>query len=139
MREFLPPLLHSKLEGWHFNWFRKLLCPVIKNMNIAGNVLLLSHFRRWLKQSCVLCLSLVLDINAKIELNYFSLINVPDHSAPAATTYCLYAAPAPPTTAAAALPPLPPSTTASLPLSGTVRVFTCQMAVPVCLLASVIS
>ncbi|EAS28665.3 uncharacterized protein CIMG_13345 [Coccidioides immitis RS] len=72
-------------------------------------------------------MKLVLDINAKIELNYFSLINVPDHSAPAATTYCLYAAPAPPTTAAAALPPLPPSTTASLPLSGTVRVFTCQM------------
>ncbi|KMU75145.1 hypothetical protein CISG_04432 [Coccidioides immitis RMSCC 3703] len=93
--------------GWDHNWFRKLLCPVTKNMNIAGNILPLSHFRRWLKQLCVLYLSLVLGISAKIGLNYFSLINAPDCPAPATIICHLHAASAPPTTAAAA----PPTTT----------------------------
>ncbi|KMU72513.1 hypothetical protein CISG_09501 [Coccidioides immitis RMSCC 3703] len=96
-------------------------------MNITGNILPLSHFRRQLKQSCVLCLSLILGISAKIRLNYFSLIDVPDCPAPAATTCCLCAAPAPPTTTATAPPPLPLPTTASLPPSGTIRVSAHQM------------
>ncbi|EAS34118.3 uncharacterized protein CIMG_13425 [Coccidioides immitis RS] len=107
-------------------------------MNITGNVLPLSHFRRQLKQSCVLCLScvmvntddmkLVLGIDAKIGSNYFSLIDVPDCSTPATITCCLCAAPAPPTTAATTPPPLPLPITASLPPSGAVRVSARQMA-----------
>ncbi|KMU92354.1 hypothetical protein CIHG_10150, partial [Coccidioides immitis H538.4] len=71
--------------------------------------------------------TLVLGISAKIGLNYFGLIDMPDCSAPAATTCHLHAAPAPPTTAAAAPPPPPPPTTASLPPPGAIRVSACQM------------
>ncbi|EAS30184.3 uncharacterized protein CIMG_13156 [Coccidioides immitis RS] len=73
-------------------------------------------------------MKLVLGIGAKIGLNYFSLIDAPDHPASAATTCCLHAAPALPTTAAAAPPPPPPPTTTSLSPPGAVRVSTCQMA-----------
>ncbi|EAS29845.3 uncharacterized protein CIMG_13188 [Coccidioides immitis RS] len=107
-------------------------------MNIAGNVLPLSHFRRWLKQSCTLCLShimvntnnmkLILGIGAKIRLNYFSLIDAPDHPTPATTTHHLCAAPTPLTTTAATPPPPPLPTTAFLPPSSTIRVSACQMA-----------
>ncbi|KMU92552.1 hypothetical protein CIHG_10359 [Coccidioides immitis H538.4] len=62
-------------------------------------------------------MKLVLGIGAKIRSNYFSLIDVPDHSAPAATTCYLHATSALPTTA-----------TAFLPSPGTVRISTCQMA-----------
>ncbi|EAS37500.3 uncharacterized protein CIMG_12618 [Coccidioides immitis RS] len=61
-------------------------------------------------------MKLVLDISAKIRSNYFGLIDVPDHSTPAATTHHLHAAPVLPTTAAAFLPP-----------SSTIRVSTHQM------------
>ncbi|EAS27264.3 uncharacterized protein CIMG_13488 [Coccidioides immitis RS] len=73
-------------------------------------------------------MKLVLGIGAKIRSNYFSLIDAPDHSASAATTHCLHAAPTLPTTAATTPPPLPPPTTASLPPPSTIRVSTCQMA-----------
>ncbi|EAS30454.1 uncharacterized protein CIMG_13003 [Coccidioides immitis RS] len=72
-------------------------------------------------------MKLVLDISAKIKLNYFSLINASDCPAPAVITCHLCAAPAPPTTTAAALPPLPLPIITFLPLPGTVRVSTCQM------------
>ncbi|KJF60888.1 uncharacterized protein CIMG_13303 [Coccidioides immitis RS] len=102
-------------------------------MNIAGNVLLLSYFRRQLKQSYSIMamahckhitvntdnMKLILDISAKIRLNYFSLIDAPDYSAPATTIHHLCAAPAP--------PPPPPPTTTSLPSLSTIRVSTHQM------------
>ncbi|EAS30365.3 uncharacterized protein CIMG_12995 [Coccidioides immitis RS] len=61
-------------------------------------------------------MKLVLGISAKIRSNYFSLIDVPDHPAPAATTCCLCAASTLPTTAAISLPSL-----------GAVRISACQM------------
>ncbi|KMU92658.1 hypothetical protein CIHG_10431 [Coccidioides immitis H538.4] len=73
-------------------------------------------------------MKLVLGIGAKIGLNYFSLIDASDYSAPAATTCCLCAASALSITTATALSSLPLPTTTSLPLSGAVRVSTCQMA-----------
>ncbi|EAS35537.3 uncharacterized protein CIMG_12827 [Coccidioides immitis RS] len=73
-------------------------------------------------------MKLVLSISAKIRLNYFSLIDAPDHPTPAITTHCLHAAPILSTTAAAASPPPPLSTTTSLPPPGTIRVFACQIA-----------
>ncbi|KMU92307.1 hypothetical protein CIHG_10050 [Coccidioides immitis H538.4] len=74
-------------------------------------------------------IKLILSISAKIKSNYFSSINISDYPISAATTHHLYTAPIPPTTAAAA-PSLPlPLTTASLPLSGAIRVSACQMLV----------
>ncbi|EAS37411.3 uncharacterized protein CIMG_12632 [Coccidioides immitis RS] len=70
-------------------------------------------------------IKLVLGISAKIESNYFSLINVPDHPTPATTTHCLCATPAPPTTTATTSPPPPLPTTAShlsLVLSGSLPI-----------------
>ncbi|KMU75522.1 hypothetical protein CISG_10372 [Coccidioides immitis RMSCC 3703] len=72
-------------------------------------------------------MKLILGIGAKIGLNYFSLINAPDHSASAAITCCLYTAPALPTTTATTPPPLPLPTTAFLPPSSAVRVSAHQM------------
>ncbi|KMU78248.1 hypothetical protein CISG_06401 [Coccidioides immitis RMSCC 3703] len=73
-------------------------------------------------------MKLILDISAKIRSNYFSLIDAPDHPAPATIIHHLHAAPALPTTTAAA--PSPPSSfiTTSLPPPSAVRVSACQMA-----------
>ncbi|EAS29667.3 uncharacterized protein CIMG_13211 [Coccidioides immitis RS] len=73
-------------------------------------------------------MKLILGIDVKIGLNYFSLIDVPDCSAPAVITCHLCAASAPPTTTAATSPPLPSLTTASLSSSGAVRISTHQIA-----------
>ncbi|EFW13774.1 conserved hypothetical protein [Coccidioides posadasii str. Silveira] len=71
--------------------------------------------------------TLVLDIGAKIRLNYFGLINVPDCPASAATICCLYTVSALSTTAATALSSLPLSITVFLSFSDAVRVSVCQM------------
>ncbi|KMU84261.1 hypothetical protein CIHG_02047 [Coccidioides immitis H538.4] len=101
------------------------MAPTIILSNI-GSVMVMTHCK------CVTVntnnMKLILGISAKIRLNYFSSINVPDHPAPAATTHCLHAVPAPPTTTAAAPPPLPLLIITSLPPSGAVRVSTHQMA-----------
>ncbi|EFW14501.1 conserved hypothetical protein [Coccidioides posadasii str. Silveira] len=91
-------------------------------MNIAGNILLLSHFRRQLKQLYALYLTLVLDIGAKIRLNYFSLINVSDYSVSATIICYLHAALTLQTTAVTTSSLLPSLTIISLPPPGTVRV-----------------
>ncbi|KMP07976.1 hypothetical protein CIRG_07657 [Coccidioides immitis RMSCC 2394] len=123
------------------DWFRKLLCPVTKNMNITGNVLPLSHFRRWLKQSCSVIamthckhitvntdnMKLVLGISAKIRLNYFGLIDASDCSAPVIITCCLHTAFTLSTTAVTTSLSLSLFTTASLSSSSAVRVSTCQI------------
>ncbi|EAS37400.3 uncharacterized protein CIMG_12637 [Coccidioides immitis RS] len=100
-------------------------------MNIAGNVLSLNSVITIVHCKYIIVnaddMKLVLDIDAKIGLNYFGLIDVPDCPASAATTHYLYAAPASSTTAAAASPSLSLSTTTSLPLSGAVRVSICQI------------
>ncbi|KJF60894.1 uncharacterized protein CIMG_13308 [Coccidioides immitis RS] len=120
-------------------------------MNIAGNILLLSYFRRLLKQSCALYLNsvmvimyhkyvtvnindmkLILGISTMTELNYFSLINISDCPAPAApapaTITChLCFVPAPPTTATAS-PSLLLLTIIFLSSPGADRVFICQIA-----------
>ncbi|KMU74214.1 hypothetical protein CISG_10306 [Coccidioides immitis RMSCC 3703] len=72
-------------------------------------------------------MKLVLDISAKIRLNYFSLIDVSDHPAPATTTHHLHAAPAHQLLLPLLTPPLLPTTT-FLPPPGTIRVSTHQMA-----------
>ncbi|EAS31679.3 uncharacterized protein CIMG_13114 [Coccidioides immitis RS] len=112
-------------------------------MNIADSIMAMAHCKYVTVNTDNM--KLVLGISAKIRSNYFSLIDVPDCSAPAATTcrlraapapptapaattHRLHAAPAPPTTAAAAPPPPPPPTTASLPPPGAVRVSAHQIA-----------
>ncbi|EER28942.1 hypothetical protein CPC735_036480 [Coccidioides posadasii C735 delta SOWgp] len=74
-------------------------------------------------------MKLVLGISTMTGLNYFGLIDVPDHPAPApaAIICCLCSAPASPTTPAAAPPPLSLPTTASLPPPGADRVSACQI------------
>ncbi|KMU74191.1 hypothetical protein CISG_10190 [Coccidioides immitis RMSCC 3703] len=101
------------------------MAPTIILSNI-GSVMAMAHCKHVMVNTNNM--KLVLGISAKIRLNYFSLIDVPDYPAPAATTCCLHAAPTLPTTAAAASPPPSPPTTVSLPPPGTVRVSACQMA-----------
>ncbi|EAS29031.3 uncharacterized protein CIMG_13310 [Coccidioides immitis RS] len=72
-------------------------------------------------------MKLILDIDIKIGLNYFGLINASDYSVSAVITYCLCAAPVLPTTAAAAPLPPPSFITIFLSFSGTVRVSVCQI------------
>ncbi|EAS35383.3 uncharacterized protein CIMG_12846 [Coccidioides immitis RS] len=83
-------------------------------MNIAGSVMVMAYCKHITVNTDDI--KLILDISAKIRLNYFSPIDVSDCSASAATTCHLHAVSTSSTT-----------TAIFLPSPGTIRVSVCQI------------